>query len=160
MNNKILVAYFTKGGASEEYANVIAESLKSKGHTIETINLANKIPDVNDFETIILGTGVRMYRVYGRWKKVLKQKAIKDKNLYLFLSSGMAAEDPEKAVEKFLQPVANKFNIKPNSLVSFPGKIPDKWAKYDDKNKVTMNPELAKKWAEEISSQNQIKKET
>ena len=157
MNNKILVAYFTKGGASEEYANVISETLKSKGHAIETYNLANKIPNITDFETVILGTGVRMYRVYGRWKKVLKQKSIKDKHLYLFLSSGMAAEEPEKAVEKFLNPLVEKFDLKADSLVSFPGKMPEKWAKYDDSKKMKTNPGLAKKWAEEISRQIQRK---
>ena len=31
MNNKILVAYFTKGGASEEYAKIIVETLTAKG---------------------------------------------------------------------------------------------------------------------------------
>lgn len=153
MNNKILVAYFTKGGASEEYANVISETLRSKGHAIETHNLANKIPDITDFETVILGTGVRMYRVYGRWKKVLKQKSMKDKKLFLFLSSGTAAEDPDKAVEKFLNPLVEKFNLKAYSLVSLPGKMPEKWAKYDDSKKMTTNHDLAKKWAEEISRQ-------
>lgn len=152
MNNKILVAFFTKGGASEEYANIIAETFKLKGYSIEIINLSNNIPDITDFETIILGTGVRMYRVYSRWKKILKQKSIKSKHLYLFLSSGMAAEDPDKAVKKFLQPLVKKYDLKPDSLVSFPGKIPEKWAKYDDSKKLTMNPDLAKKWAEEISN--------
>ena len=153
MNSKILVAYYTKGGASEEYANIIAETLESKGHKIETWNLANKIPDITDFSTVILGTGVRIYRVYSRWKKILKQKSIKSKHLHLFLSSGMAAEEPDKAVEKFLRPLVIKYDIKPDSMVAFPGKIPEKWAKYDDSKKVTMNPELAKKWAEKISTQ-------
>ena len=157
MNNKIIVAYFTKGGASEEYANVIADTLKSNGHKVETCNLANNIPDINDFETVILGTGVRMFRVYKCWKKVLKQKSLKDKNLFLFLSSGTAAEEPEKAVEKYLDPIVKKYDLKPDSLVSFPGKMPEKWAKYDDSKKMTMNPDLAKKWAQEISSQIRIK---
>ncbi len=148
----ILVGYFTKGGASEEYANVIKDTLISKGHKVEICNLAKNIPDVTDFETIILGTGVRIYRVYGRWKKVLKQKSIKEKNLFLFLSSGMAAEKPEKAVEKFLKPLVKKYDLKPNLLVSFPGKMPEKWAKYDDSKKMAVDPDLAKKWAEEISS--------
>ena len=157
MKSKILIAYFTKGGASEEYAKVIAETLKIKGNMIETCNLANKTPDIADFETVIIGTGVRMYRVYSRWKKVLKQKSIKEKHLYLFLSSGMAAEEPDKAVEKFLNPLVEKFNLKADSLVSFPGKMPEKWAKYADSKKMTINPDLAKKWAEEISRQIQRK---
>jgi len=157
MNIKILVAHFTKGGASEEYANVIADTLKSNGHKVETCNLANNIPDITNFETVILGTGVRMFRVYNRWKKVLKQKSLKEKNLFLYLSSGTAAEDPEKAVEKYLDPIVKKYNLKPDSLVSFPGKMPEKWAKYDDSKKMMMNPDLAKKWAEEISSKIQRK---
>ena len=151
MKNNILVAHFTKGGASEEYANVIADTLKSNGYKVETCNLANNIPDIADFETIILGTGVRMFRVYRRWKKVLKQKSIKEKNLFLFLSSGMAAEEPEKAVEKFLNPLVKKYDLKPKLLVSFPGKMPERWAKYDDKQKMAVNPRNKKKWAKEIS---------
>ena len=153
MNNKILVSYFTKGGASETYAKIIAETLTTDGFNVETCNLANNIPDVTSFDTVILGTGVRMYRVYGRWKKVLKQKTLNSKNLFMFLSSGTAAEDPEKAVEKFLQPIVKKYNLNPGSLVSFPGKMPEKWAKYDDDKKMTMNPDLAKEWAHEIGAQ-------
>jgi len=150
MNSKTLVAFFTKGGASEEYANIIAETLSTNGLSVETFNLANDIPDITAFDTVILGIGVRMSMVYRRWKKVLKQKAIKDKHLYLSLSSGMAAEEPDKAVKKFLHPLVKKYDIKPDSIISFPGKIPENWAKYDNSLKVTMNPDLAKKWAEEI----------
>jgi menaquinone-dependent protoporphyrinogen IX oxidase len=150
MNSKTLVAYYTKGGASEEYAKVIAETLSKNGLAVKICNLANDLPEITTFDTVILGTGVRMSMVYRRWKKILKQKAITDKHLYLFLSSGMAAEEPDKAVEKFLHPIIQKYSLKPDSLISFPGKIPEKWAKYDNNKKVTMNPDLAKKWAEEI----------
>ena len=75
MNSKTLVAYFTKGGASEEYAKVIANTLTANGFVVETCNLAHDIPDVASFDTVVLGTGVRISRVYRRWKKVLKQKA-------------------------------------------------------------------------------------
>lgn len=61
----ILVGYFTKGGASEQYANEIAETLKTDGLDIEITNLAQGVPDITNFDIIILGTGVRMYRVYG-----------------------------------------------------------------------------------------------
>jgi len=152
MANKTLVAYFTKGGASEEYAKIIAETLATNGHTIEISNLAHDIPDVTAFDTVVLGTGVRMFRVYRRWKKVLKQKALSSKNLFMFLSSGTAIEEPNKAVEKFLHPLLEKYNLKPKSLVSFPGKIPEKWAKLDGK-KETMKPEMAEVWAQEIACQ-------
>jgi menaquinone-dependent protoporphyrinogen IX oxidase len=156
MNSKILVAYFTKGGASEEYAKVIVETLTEEGLAVEICNLAHDIPEVAAFDTVVLGTGVRMFRVYRPWKKVLKQKILSNKNLFMFLSSGTAIEEPDKAVEKFLRPLVEKYNLKPKSLVSFPGKIPEKWAKQDGQ-KETMKPEKVKAWAQEISRQIQSK---
>jgi menaquinone-dependent protoporphyrinogen oxidase len=151
MTNKTLVAFFTKGGASEEYAKIIAEMLTANGLAVEIRNLAHDVPDVAAFDTVVLGTGVRMFRVYRPWRKVLKQKALSDKRLFIFLSSGTAIEDSDKAVEKFLRPLMDKYGLKPVSLVSFPGKIPEKWAKLDGK-KETMKPEKAKAWAQEIVS--------
>jgi menaquinone-dependent protoporphyrinogen IX oxidase len=101
------VAYFTKGGATEEYTKIIAKILTEDGYTIKTCNLAYDTPDIASFDTIILGTCVQMFRVYRRWKKVLKQKALASKQLFIFLSSGMAIEDPDKAVEKFLNPLVD-----------------------------------------------------
>ena len=156
MNNKTLVAYFTKGGASETYAQIISDTLKSNGLIVDTCNLADNMPEIASYDIIVLGTGVRMFRVYRRWKKILKQKSLSNKNLFMFLSSGTAIEDPEKAVDKFLHPLIKKYSLKPRSLVSFPGKIPDKWAKLDDQ-KNTINPDKAKEWANDIAHQFQIK---
>jgi len=156
MNDRILVAYFTKGGASEEYSKIIADNLTDRGFSVHTINLANEIPSVSNFDIIILGTGVRMFRVYRRWKKMLKQNELNNKKLFLFLSSGMAIEEPDKAVVKFLNPLVEKYDLKPKSMISFPGKIPEKWAKYEEK-KETMKPETAKEWAETIAHQIQDK---
>ena len=152
MNSKILVAYFTKGGASEKYAKIIADTLTADGFAIEIYNLAHDIPDVADFNTVVLGTGVRMFRVYRRWKKVLKQKTLSSKALFMFLSSGTAIEDPDKAVNKFLCPIVKRYGLKPKALISFPGIIPEKWAKLDGE-KETMKPEKAKAWAHEIARQ-------
>ena len=150
MTKKILVAYYTKGGATAEYAKVIAESLKTKDHTVEMVDLKETIPSVDSFDVVVLGAGVRMFRVYGRWKKILKQKTLRNKLLFLFLSSGMAIEESsEKAVEKFLRPIVDKYDLKPKLMVSFPGKIPERWAKMDG-SKETVDPELAKEWAQAI----------
>jgi len=43
-----------------------------------------------------------------------------------------------------------KYDLKPMSLVSFPGKIPEKWAKLDSQKEM-MKPEKAKEWAQEIA---------
>ncbi len=152
MKSKILVAYYTKGGASEQYAEIIAETLNSSGFAVETSNLKEKIPDVTAYDTVVLGTGVRMFRVYRPWKKILKQKALSSKHLFMFLSSGTAIEKPDRAVKKFLQPLVEKYGLSPKSMVSLPGKIPEKWAKMDNQGE-TMKPEMAKAWAQEIAAQ-------
>ena len=149
MAMNILVAYHTKGGATEEYAKAIAETLTTKDHFVETVNLKENVPKLDSYDAVVLGTGVRMFRVYGRWKKILRQKTLSGKHLFLFLSSGTAIEEPDKAVDKFLQPLVDKFGLTPQMMVSFPGKIPEKWAKMDDQ-KETVKPELAKEWAQEI----------
>jgi menaquinone-dependent protoporphyrinogen oxidase len=151
MSSKLLIAYSTKGGASETYAKAIAETLKSDGIDVEIFDLKKDKPDISNFDTVVLGTGVRMYMVYRHWKKILKLRELHEKNLFMFLSSGMATEDPDKAVKKFLDPIVSKYGLKPDSLVSFPGIIPEKWAE-NEEQKNAVKPELAKKWAKDISS--------
>ena len=154
--NKTLVTYFSRGGASEEYAKIIGETLTANGLPVEIRNLAHGIPDITVFDTIVLGTGVRMGLVYRRWKKILKNKTLHNKRLFLFLSSGTAIEKPDEAVDKFLRPLVQKYNLRPESLISFPGKIPEKWSKLDNQ-KETTKPEKAKIWAQEIARQIQNK---
>jgi menaquinone-dependent protoporphyrinogen IX oxidase len=150
MTNKILVAYYSKGGATGEYAKIIADTLIGKGLSVELLNLAVDVPDVEAFSVVIVGTGVRMGMVYRRWKKILKQKTLSTKRLFMFLSSGTAIEKPDEAVDKFMRPIVEKYHLKPELLVSFPGKIPEKWAKLDGQ-KDPMKPESAKVWAEQIA---------
>jgi menaquinone-dependent protoporphyrinogen IX oxidase len=52
MTNKTLVTYFTKGGASEEYAKILTEPLTENGLAVEIYNLVHDIPEVADFEIL------------------------------------------------------------------------------------------------------------
>ena len=54
MKNKILLSFFTKGGATEDYANVIEKTLIKNGFSVEKYNLAKNIPNIKDFDIIIL----------------------------------------------------------------------------------------------------------
>jgi len=150
MTGKTLVAYHSKSGASATYAKEIAEALKSKGLQVDLVDLRECKPDVSIYDNIVVGTGVRMSIVYWKWRKVLRQKSLRDKRLFLFLSSGTAIKEPEKAVEKFLKPLAEKYKLKSLALASFPGFIPEKWAE-PGAEKETVKPGLAKEWALAIS---------
>jgi len=150
MTGKVLVAYQTKEGASGKYASAIAGTLKGKGFEVDLADLKQTKPDIRNYDTVIVGAGVKISLVYGRWKRILRNKELANKKLAMFLSSGTAIEEPEKAIEKYVQPLINKYKLKPLAVGSFPGKVPDKFAEKDI-HKDAIKPEIASAWAEELA---------
>ncbi len=149
-NGQVLVAYATKGGVTEEYSSIVAGILIANGFQVEQVDLRrNKRPEISDHDIVILGTGVRMGRVYGRGKKLLGQEALKNKKLVIFLSSGIAIEDPEQARQKFLLPLIEKYGLQPLDYRAFPGRMPEPGGN-KDKKKDTSDPEMVKKWAKDL----------
>jgi len=149
MNGKVLVAYVSKGGATEKYAGLIAGRLNDLKHNAELIDLRReKVRDLSQYGTVVIGAGVRMGMVYGKAKKLLKRKDITGKKVAVFLCSGMAVEDPGKADTKYLQPFVLKTGASPLLAGSFPGINPAPGGKSRD----TTDPELAMQWAEELSA--------
>jgi len=55
-----LILYASKSGATVEYANMLAKKLKN----CTTYNLEQPTPDIVAFDMIIIGTGVRMGKIY------------------------------------------------------------------------------------------------
>ncbi len=149
---KTLVAYYTKSGASKTYAEEITKTLKDKGFDVTLIDLKHTKPDIANYGLIIAGTGIRMFRIYGKWKKILKHKQICDKKLAVFLSSGTAIENPQEAIDKWLQPLLDKCGARPIAIGSFPGTMPENFQDEKDKGKETMRPELARQWSEELAT--------
>ena len=154
---KTLVAFHTKSGASRTYAETIAATLVENEFEITVIDLKETIPDISNYELIIAGTGIRMSRIYGKWKKILKHKNIGNKKLAIFLSSGTAVEKPDEAIEKWVNPLVEKYKLKPIAIGSFPGTMPDKFKDDKDKGKETLKPEIAKQWAEELIIKLEVK---
>jgi menaquinone-dependent protoporphyrinogen IX oxidase len=66
VSNKTLIAYVTKGGATEESGYIIAETLRDKhGLQVDLVNLKkNSAPDLSQYGNVIVGSGVRIGRVY------------------------------------------------------------------------------------------------
>jgi len=149
-NMRTLVAYHTKSGASETYASTIAGTLKGKGFEVDLVNLKIAKPDITGYDLVVAGTGIRMFRIYGKWKKILKHKDIKSKKLAVFLSSGAAIENPQEAIDRWLQPLMDRYGLKPISIGSFPGLIPEKMAQKPE-HMNAVKPEIARQWAEELA---------
>lgn len=77
---RTLILYATKSGATEECASMLAKDLKE----CLIYNLERATPDVASFDTIILGTGVRMGKIYKPALNFIRQ------NLDLLLTKKIA----------------------------------------------------------------------
>ena len=124
--NKTLIAYETKGGATEESARKIADILKSKYQLeVDLIDLKRQgIRDCSQYQNIVIGGGVRGGKVYNKALKCL-QNNFAGKKIAFFVSSGDAG-DPTKHQEakaKYVENVLADYpNVKPIATEAFGGR--------------------------------------
>jgi len=154
--NKTVIAYETKGGATEESARKIADILRSKYHLeVDLIDLKKQdIKDCSQYQNFVIGGGVRAGKVYDKALKCLKND-FTGKKVAFFVSSGEAG-DPTKyqgAKVKFVENVlANYPNVKPVATEAFGGRMKILGKMVFD------NLDLARveTWAEELGKKFQI----
>lgn len=146
---KTLIAYATKGGVTGENAQVIAEILREKhGFEVDVVNLVkSKVPDLEPYETVFIGSGIRMGMWYRKAARLLKHD-FKGKHVVLFLSA-CSAGDPgsyDEAIRKYFKNVLEKHpNIEPVAFEAFGGRM-EMGGKITD----TTDKEKVKKWADEV----------
>jgi menaquinone-dependent protoporphyrinogen oxidase len=122
MTKKVLIAYGTRFGSTEEIANSIAETMKAQGLNITVLNVKkDEWPSLSQFDAVLIGSGIKM----GRWtkeaKKYLKQhvKDLKTKSFVgIFVSSGEASEADkyEEAKEKYVKKIIRDFGLELNTV--------------------------------------------
>jgi menaquinone-dependent protoporphyrinogen oxidase len=144
MTQRTLLAYCTKGGVTGENAEIIAGILrKDFEHQLDLVNLKeNKAPDVGPYDNVIIGTGIRVQRWYGRAKRFMKNPKLADKRVAIYLSSAEAGDDPEKAAKKYSARILKKCpHLDPVDFVAFGGRMP-----MGDKVDFT-DPDKVREWA-------------
>ncbi len=148
--NKTLIAYVSKGGATEEAARKIAETLRSKFQLeVDLVDLKEQKPlDLAQYQNIIVGGGVRGGKVYSKALKFLEND-LSGKNVAFFVSSSWAGTtgSHDNAKAKFVEKTLTKYpKINPVSTEAFGGRI-----RYFRKTMVD-NTDLGKVevWAEEL----------
>lgn len=126
----VLIVFASRFGSTDEIAHEIAEELEKKHKTLTQVhNLRDgvKIPSLDEFDGIIVGSGIKM----GRWTKesykFLKQNhiALNNKVLGLFVSSGEAA-NPKTHAEarvKYLEEIMERTGVKADMIEAFGGII-------------------------------------
>ena len=149
MSQKTLVAYFSKGGAAAKYAHVIAETLEARGFPVDQVDLhVDRTPDLQPYENVVIGTGIRVGIVYRMGKRILRRPELKEKRVAVFLASGIAVTDAPRARRRFLEPLMKRFGLTPIAFQAFAGMLPGgEGLKLVDNT----DPAAARKWASDLA---------
>jgi menaquinone-dependent protoporphyrinogen IX oxidase len=150
LTGKTLIAYQTKGGATEEAARKIAATLRSKFQLeVDLVDLEEQKPlELTQYQNVIIGGGVRNGRVYGKVLKFLEND-LTGKKLAFFVSSSWAGTPGsyDNAKAKFVEKILSKYpKVNPISAEAFGGRI-----RYFKKTMLD-NTDMSKVevWAEEL----------
>jgi menaquinone-dependent protoporphyrinogen IX oxidase len=152
VKKNVLIAYETKSGVTGESANIIAGVLRSEyGFEVDVVNLKEKPePDLTEYGSIIIGSGIRMGRWYGRAKRLLKVD-FEGKNVVVFVSA-CSAGDPkthDEAVTKYLDDVLVKYpKLKPLAAAAFGGRM----QMFGKVRSDTCDPDKVRAWAKEVGA--------
>ena len=150
MGNRTLVAYESKGGATQESAKKIAETLRSKFQLeVDVVDMGvQKVPDCSTYQNIVIGGGVRGGKIYGKTLKCLEND-FSGKKVAFFVCAG-GAGDPktyEKSRVQYVEETIARYpKITPLSVEAFGGRMKLLGKKVFD------NLDVAKveAWAEEL----------
>ena len=151
VGKKTMIAFATKSGVTGENAKIIAGVLREDfGHEVEVVDLMKgKMPDVAPYDNVVIGSGIRMFRWYGKAKKQLKNKALAEKNVAVYVSCCTVGngEGHEKAMDKFVNTVLAKYpHLKPVATEALGGTMPKTpTSDFHD-------PEKVRAWAKELGA--------
>lgn len=127
-----MIVYGTRYGAAAGTSEAIANVLQEEGSDVRVVNVKDeKIKDISQYDLVIVGSGMRMFRWVGDAEKILKkfQKDLKQKKTAIFVSSGAQAifkydgdtAAMEDARQKYLVEKAEKYSLKPVLMGLFGG---------------------------------------
>ena len=91
---KTLIIFATKYGSAEKCANILQEKLNGD---VEVLNIkTDKIPDISNFENIVIGGSIYIGKIQREIRDFCKQhlEALLTKKTGLFICAG---EPPDKA---------------------------------------------------------------
>ena len=140
--SRILIAYGTKHGATEEIAQAIAEEIERAGNDVDCVR-AEQVSGIDSYDAVVLGSAVYM----GRWRaparKLLKReaKALSSRPLWMFSSGPVGQPDPSFAAPPGIEKRAERLGARGH--VVFGGRMPVEPANFIERSMVDKcKPEL------------------
>ncbi|MCX6006874.1 MAG: flavodoxin domain-containing protein [Chloroflexi bacterium] len=127
MDTKILVAYASKHGMTEEIANKIGETLRQSGFQVDVLPVKRVIKP-ETFKAVVLGSAFYI----AMWRKDMvkflekNEKLLSERPVWLFSSGPMGEGDPAELSQGWRFPEAQRSmieRIKPRDVTIFHGAI-------------------------------------
>lgn len=143
----MLIVYATKGGTTEEYAKAISSVLLDEFKIqSDLVNLKKaRNPDLIHYQNIIVGAGIKIFRMHKEGAKFLEKNNFTEKNVGIFLSSLVPRDE---AIEKYIDVILKKnTTLKPIAVEVFGGRMRIFGRTQDDKTDI----EKAKAWIRKIA---------
>ncbi|HKZ83736.1 MAG TPA: flavodoxin domain-containing protein [Anaerolineae bacterium] len=127
MDKRILVAYASKHGATEEIAEKIGQVLRQAGLRADVLP-ADRVSDVTPYQAVVFGSAVYA----GQWRQEAatfleaSEKTLAERPVWLFSSGPTGEGDPVELMKGFrfpeaLQPIAD--HIRPRDIAFFHGAL-------------------------------------
>jgi menaquinone-dependent protoporphyrinogen oxidase len=131
---KALIVYGTRYGATAGTSEEIAKVLSTEGFDVKVVNAKKeKIKDITEYDLIIVGNGMQMFKWTGEAEDFLKkyQKELAQKKLAIFVSSAVKStyeregkkDELAKLHQKYLEEKAAKYDLHPIAMTLFGGII-------------------------------------
>lgn len=121
-NMKVLIAYGSRYGSTEEIASKLADFLMEKEIETTVLNIKKeRKPNLDDYDGIIVGSSVKITKWMKEPQRFLRQnrKVLNDKKLALYVSCMSVLTDPEYAREELLEKVMEKAGVKADLYEAF-----------------------------------------
>src|SRR5918994_3605544 len=96
--SRVLVAYASKHGATEEIAEAIAGELRGAGHSVDCV-AAEGVTDLGSYDAAVIGSAVHMARWRPEARRLLRRaaKELTGRPLWLFSSGPCGQAEPSWA---------------------------------------------------------------
>ena len=144
---KTLIVYATKGGTTEEYAKAISSVLTDEFNMQTDLVDLKKThnPDLKQYQNIIIGTGIKMFRMHNEGAEFLGKKNFGEKNVGIFISSLMPREE---VIKRYIDGILKKnTTLEPIAVEVFGGRM----RMFGKTSQDMVDIEKAKEWTRKIS---------
>lgn len=145
--SKTLIAYATRGGTTEDYAkginSVLTDEFKMQADLVNLKKTRN--PDLTQYQNIIVGAGIRIFRMHKEGAEFLKKKNFSSKKVGIFLSSLVPRDE---AIQKYVDVIVEKnTSLRPFAVEVFGGRM-----RMFGRTSIDMTDiEKAKEWTRKIA---------